>query len=747
MPLPDPSRTVRGGVSLDPEPVTGPGTEVLFPRLNGFQETIPISRLAQPALTARPETPVQEIKDRIGEDQPLEAVVVLSGERPVGLVMSLHMDRALSHRFGVSLYYERPVSRIMDTAPLVVEGETALEVVARAAMNRERARMYDDVIIVQNGRFQGTVSVRRILQTMADRDQQKTDELTRINQRLSTEMNGKVRVMEALEESRKMLQLVIDSMPIAVFWKDRRSVYMGCNRLFASHAGLNTPEEVVGRTDRDLGWRLQDVEAFLQSDQRVMQNDRPDYHIIETHRWANGKEVYVDKNKIPLHDHRGMVVGILGTYEDITEKLHDEKERVHLRQQLRRAEKMEAIGTVAGGVAHDLNNILSGIVSYPELLLLDLAEDSPLRRPIQTIKESGERAAAIVQDLLTLTRRGVTAREVLSVNDIVRKYTQSPEYLNLASHHPGVTIDVRTADDLLPVTASSVHLSKTLMNLVANAFEAMPDGGTVTLRTENRYLDRPVRGYDEIQEGDYVVISVTDTGVGIAEEDVSRIFEPFYTRKIMGRSGTGLGMAVVWGTVKDHNGYIDVESRIGAGTTFTLFFPAVRSGPPRSTGQDVANNFAGRGETVLVIDDVEAQRTIATLILRRLGYVAEAVPSGEEAVEYLKRQPVDLLVLDMIMTPGIDGLETYQRILEIRPGQKAIIASGFSENDRVRETLRLGAGAYVKKPYTIENLGLAVRRTIDGPVDPGRSDAPGADRPPVRSLVPQVECHSDEKPG
>ncbi len=290
---------------------------------------------------------------------------------------------------------------------------------------------------------------------------------------------------------------------------------------------------------------------------------------------------------------------------------------------------------------------------------------------------------------------------------------QSPEHLNIRAYNPSVTVDTRLQEDLLPIQGSPVHLSKTLMNLLSNAAEAMPEGGRITVRTASRYLDRPVRGYDDIQEGDYTVLTVSDEGVGIPREDLARIFEPFYTRKVMGRSGTGLGMAVVWGTVKDHNGYIDVTSEEGVGSTFALYFPVARGSSSDEALPSDATDIRGRGETVLVIDDVEAQRTIASLMLQRLGYRVQTASSGEEACTLLKAQHADLLVLDMIMDPGMDGLDTYGRILDMHPGQKAVIASGFSETDRVREAQRLGAGTYVKKPYTLEKLGRAVREQLD----------------------------------
>ena len=290
---------------------------------------------------------------------------------------------------------------------------------------------------------------------------------------------------------------------------------------------------------------------------------------------------------------------------------------------------------------------------------------------------------------------------------------KSAEFQKLASFHPNVRLECHPDNNLLNVIGSPAHLSITAMNLISNAAEAMADGGKVTITTENRYIDKPIRGYDFVEEGDYVVLSVADTGIGISPKDMERIFEPFYTKKVMGRSGTGLGMAVVWGTVKDHNGYIDIQSAEGKGTTILLYFPATRQEMDEKSAFLTIDDYTGNGELVLVVDDVSQQREIASKILTELGYVVTTVASGEAALAYLENNTAELLVLDMIMAPGMDGLETYKEIIKRHPGQKAIIASGFSETDRVRETQRLGAGAYVKKPYTLETIGVVVKSELN----------------------------------
>ncbi|MBT8373537.1 MAG: response regulator, partial [Deltaproteobacteria bacterium] len=418
---------------------------------------------------------------------------------------------------------------------------------------------------------------------------------------------------------------------------------------------------------------------------------------------ADGEKIPILRNVVPIK---------LGEKEYLLESFVDLTEKKKLETRLHSAQKMEVIGTLAGGVAHDLNNILSGIVSYPDLILMDLPEDSPLRESILTIQNSGEKAAVIVQDLLTLARRGVSVSEVVNLNTIISEELDSPEFEKLKSFHSNVRVETHFEKDLLNIKGSTAHLSKTVMNLLSNAAEAMLHGGNLIISTENRYIDRPIKGYENVEEGDYVILKVSDTGTGISKGDIEKIFEPFYTKKIMGRSGTGLGMAVVWGTVKDHKGYIDVISIEGKGTTLTLYFPVTREGIVSDKSIVSIENYTGKEESILIVDDIKEQRELASKMLTKLNYTVTAISSGEEAVDYMNNNSTDLLVLDMIMPPGIDGLETYKRILKRHPDQKAIIASGFSETERVKEAERLGVGEYIKKPYTLEKIGLAVKKEL-----------------------------------
>jgi signal transduction histidine kinase len=381
------------------------------------------------------------------------------------------------------------------------------------------------------------------------------------------------------------------------------------------------------------------------------------------------------------------------------------KEQERIQQEEHKKKRIESIGLLAGGVAHDLNNILSGIINYPELLLLKVSADSPLRDYLIKIQESGQRAAAVVTDLLTITRGVATPKEVYDINEIVCQYLLSPQHENLMAQYPFIVCRNHLNSTPLYVRCSPVHLTKSLMNLVINAAEAIGCRGEIIVKTASK---RDIRG---MVQGRYVALQIHDSGTGIEKESISRIFEPFYTKKVLGRSGTGLGLTVVWNTMKDHNGFVEVDSG-RHGSRFTLFFPQSDNiMEERSQPEPIAHNLKGIG-SILVVDDEENQRDIASAVLTTLGYHVSAVPSGEEALIYLRSRSVDLLLLDMIMEPGMNGRATYQEILKLYPKQKALIVSGFSKSVEVKEACRIGADGFIPKPYTLEQLGRAVQRIL-----------------------------------
>jgi CheY-like chemotaxis protein len=294
--------------------------------------------------------------------------------------------------------------------------------------------------------------------------------------------------------------------------------------------------------------------------------------------------------------------------------------------------------------------------------------------------------------------------EPVNINTVVIDYLKTLEYERMSLYHPQARVNVQISEEIPIIMGSYVHILKSIMNLVSNAVEAMPKGGTVTVRT---YCEKK----DHLPAREYVVVEVTDEGEGICEEDLKRIFEPFYTKKVMGRSGTGLGLAVVWTTVSDHGGFIEVESKVGEGTCFRLYFPVAETREGISEREEERVD-KGNGESILVVDDVPAHLDLAKQILGEAGYTVETAESGEEALGKVRQKKYDLLLLDMLMEPNMDGLETFLEILKIHPNQKIVLMSGFIETERVKEALRLGASSFLKKPYTRRQLIDAISRAI-----------------------------------
>ncbi len=540
--------------------------------------------------------------------------------------------------------------------------------------------------------------------------------LTAVSTQLGVTIRN-IRYMEELKTREAQLRMVTDNVD-DIIWQlnplDRTFEYVSPS--IEPVLGYR-PEEVIGTaisgyfSDESLAL-ITDILGRRSKDDNDKNIPTPiEVELIQ----KNGAPLWAEVNFGTIRSRRGPGPRYLGIARDITERKKADAERQRLEERLQRAERMEAIGTLAGGVAHDLNNVLSGIVGYPEMLLLELPPSSPLREPIETIMASGNKAAAIVQDLLTLARRGVVTRQQVNLNQVIQDYLESPQFQKLISFHDRVVVETNLTEPLPDISGSPFHLFKVLMNLVSNAAEAMPEGGKIVIATNTHHGNVPVDRGDRQIGREWVVVKVVDNGIGIATADLKRIFEPFYTKKVMGRSGTGLGMAVVWGTVKDHNGHIDVRSKENEYTEFTLFLPSEKSSTSDAQKKSAPTNSQGSGEMILVVDDLKDQLVLAEKMLTLLGYEVHTAGSGEEAIEFVRSHAPDLLVLDMLMEPGIDGLETYRRILTDRPGQKAMIASGYAASDRVQEALKLGAGGYIRKPYRLETLGTAVKKALSAP--------------------------------
>ncbi len=405
----------------------------------------------------------------------------------------------------------------------------------------------------------------------------------------------------------------------------------------------------------------------------------------------------------------------LAVIRETTDRRRRERKNREMQEKLERAERMQSIGVLAGGVAHDLNNILGPLVAYPELILMKLPDDSPLRERIELIGSSARHAAEVIQDLLALARRGRIELQPNSMNAIVNDVLRSTNFVDLERSNPRVKVIVRMKSESATISASKTHLAKAIFNLCANAYAVMPDGGELTIETSHLFLESLQSGHCIDRPGEYVKLRISDTGNGLTEEQIAKLFEPYYNKKSVVDSASGLGLAIVYGVIKDHGGYYDVISEIGKGTEFVVYLPAVSETVQPEYLKP--SNYRGT-ETILVVDDDESQRNLAGALLESLGYDVSSVSDGHSAIELLKTGPADLVVLDMIMEDGFDGLDTYRGIREIYPRQKAVVVTGFAATERVDEMHNLGVGAFVKKPYSRDAIGKAVRETLDSVSSP-----------------------------
>jgi len=423
-----------------------------------------------------------------------------------------------------------------------------------------------------------------------------------------------------------------------------------------------------------------------------------------------------DGSKFPLEarsnfiEFQGQALRVCAV-RDISERKRAEQENLDLHIRLAKASKMEALGMMAGAVAHDLNNILSGVVSFPELMLMEMDESHNYWESINLIQKAGKRAAFVVSDLITIARGATIEKTVKSPNTIITDHLSSIEHKDYTSNYQRVTISANLAGDLLNMYCSEMHLRKVLMNLIGNGLEVVGSDGEIKISSENITLSEPVMAYERIETGNYIKITISDNGSGISPQDIEHIFEPFYSKKIMGKSGTGLGLAIVWTTIHDHDGFIDVKSG-PEGTSFELFIPSTQEKELSDNPAVSINALRGNGENILVVDDKESQCATTRALLENIGYRAVTVNSGEDALDICKKTHMDLVILDMILEDGMNGRETYEQLLKINPLQKAIVVSGFSENEEMTKIQELGVLHFVKKPYTLDQLGMAVKQSL-----------------------------------
>jgi PAS domain S-box-containing protein len=535
------------------------------------------------------------------------------------------------------------------------------------------------------------------------------------------------------------LQTLIDTIPNPIFYKDAEGKYLGCNSAFESYLGCSR-DEIVGKSVYDLAPK-ELADRYFEADNALLRN--PGIQRYEaTVQYADGTRHEIFFTKATFTDGNGRVAGMVGVMTDITERKQKEKalsrlqseleERVRERtseleaansalqkeiaernralDQLRQAQKVEAVGRLAGGIAHDFNNMLTAINGFADLLIQQMKENDPMRREAEEIRKAGERAASLTRQLLAFSRRQILQPKVLDLNEVISQFERMLHRLI------GEDIKLRTSygRNLWRVKADPGQIEQAIMNLAVNSRDAMPAGGTLSIDTANVQLSEAIPvGSGAIPPGPYVLLSVSDTGCGLDDTAKSHLFEPFFTTKEQGK-GTGLGLAMVYGFVKQSGGYILADSEVGKGTTFRIYLPRTGEEVRRATEEGLSEAPSAGRETVLVVEDQEEVRSLVVEILTMQGYNVLKASGGEEALRICRtaRKPIDLLLTDMVM-PGMGGRELAERMMRTSPGLKVILMSGYTEDGVVQWGTVIQGMEFLQKPFSVDTLARKVRKVLD----------------------------------
>jgi PAS domain S-box-containing protein len=503
----------------------------------------------------------------------------------------------------------------------------------------------------------------------------------------------------ALRESQEMLRLVLDNIPQLVSWKDKALRYIGANRAFIEFFGFADLDDLMGQDDYALPLRREDMDAVRATDVDVMRNNRTVAGELAA-RNVRGADVLLEIKKVPLHDDKGAVVGVLSTAEDVTQK-------VSLERQLLQSQKMEAIGTLAGGIAHDFNNILTSIINSTELALMDLPEEEPITDDMRRVLKAGQRGSRLVKQILSFTRPSQAGFAAINVVDVIAEAAG----LLKASMPRNIKIVLDMPDHSVTCRADPTQLHQIVMNLCTNAFQAMREtGGLLTLALAEDDLDETLAGQVGVRAGRHARITIADTGPGIPVDILDKIFDPFFTTKQKGE-GTGLGLAVVRGIVKSHRGAVRVVSQAGLSTRFDVFLPLLDQADAPALPPAAAPN-RGR-DRILFVEDDEDQLLTIPRVLAQLGHEVTAFGGGGPALEHLAANPAafDVCITDFDM-PDLNGLELAGRIAALAPNLPVILVSGRLGDIEDRE-MAGNIKKIVLKPYNQAIISAAIREVLD----------------------------------
>ena len=523
---------------------------------------------------------------------------------------------------------------------------------------------------------------------------------------------------EALETGRLAQRALLDNQPHLAWLKDVEGRFLAVNKVFAEACGLSSPESLVGKTNLDV-WPPELAEAYRADDAAVMATARQKaveepIASVDGTRWF---ETY----KSPVFAPDGSIVGTTGVARDVTERkqaeqkaLRAEEERRKLELSVLQAQKLESLGVLAGGIAHDFNNLLTSILGNADLALGALSPSSPARGFLDDIECASRRAADLCRQMLAYSGKGRFVIQPISLNELVSEMGQ----LLSVSTSKKATLIHSFAAHLPSVMADATQIRQVAMNLITNASEAIADReGTITLRTGTLSCDRAyfadaIGDSERHVPGLHVFLDVSDTGIGMDAETLSRIFDPFFSTKFAGR---GLGLAAVLGIVRGHKGALKVSSEQGKGTTFRVLLPAHgAAAEPGEARPAAAGDFRGHG-LVLVADDEAAVRALVRTILERAGFRVVTAVDGREALELYKQhgREIRLVVLDMTM-PQLDGEACFLALRELDPDAKIVMTSGYSEQEVVAHFVGKGLAGFVQKPYKADVLLGKIRDVLQG---------------------------------
>jgi PAS domain S-box-containing protein len=522
-----------------------------------------------------------------------------------------------------------------------------------------------------------------------------------------TDITERKRAEEALRASENKYRILIENVPQKIFLKDKDCIYISCNENYAQDLKIK-PNEISGRTDYDF-YPKEFTEKYRADDKRIMEAGKTEE--LEEKYVQDGREIWVNTIKTPVKDEEGNLVGILGIFWDITERKKVEEALKQTEEQLRQSQKMEAIGQLAGGIAHDFNNLLTVIKGYSQLSLLGLKEGAPLRGNLEVIENAADKAAGLTRQILAFSRRQILEQKVLDLNIVL----QNLEEMLRRVIGEDIELMIHLPEGLGRVKSDPGQIEQVIMNLAVNAKDAMPEGGKLVIETANVDLDEEyARNHVAVTPGRYVMLSVSDTGVGMTPEVKEKVFDPFFTTKNRGE-GTGLGLSTVYGIVKQSGGHIWVYSEVGKGTTLKIYLPRVDEPVDEIRKEGGVTEGLPRGsETILVVEDEEVVRKLTVRILQEQGYRVLEGGQGIDALlidgEY--EGQIHLLVTDVVM-PKLSGRELAERLSSIRPGIKVLYMSGYTDNVIAHHGILDKGMNFVQKPFTVEGLARKVREVLD----------------------------------